>query len=111
MRRFLLLVILGSPALYATSFTFTSCTGGTTTLNPCPGHSGFIGPNFWLVADAAAPFPIYAPGVSAYVGAGAGISGPPPIELSVTAIASENVTYGTSGPLRLGFIKLRHRAG
>ena len=54
MRRFLLLMVFASPALYAMAITYTSCTAGTTTLSPC---SGIItGPDFGVQSEASAPF-------------------------------------------------------
>ena len=120
MLRFLLAMLVASSALHASSFAFSSCTAGTTTVSPCPDDftltSGLSGPNYFVSAFAgtsefiAAPDAIVpgSPGgqeLSAVANAAAEEDAPPDITLSATANASDSVTYSTNGPSRSGFIQ------
>lgn len=106
MRRFLLLLVFTSPALYATEFTYTSCTAGPTTLSPCPGDwlvpGGITGPDFLAQAVASVPFPFRSGDLSA--GAAINVYSYGTVPVSATAIAQDSVTFFTGGPLRPGLV-------
>lgn len=117
MRRLLLAVILTASALYANTFTFTSCSEGTTTLSPCGGsYEAPLGlPN--AIAGAAASDSSIIPGnvldgrLTPIAGgqilsaAAEGTVSPSSVPVSESALAEAYDTYLTSGPPRLGLIQ------
>lgn len=123
MFRFLVATLLASSALQASSFTFSSCTAGTTTVSPCGGDAfifnGIYGPEYEVLGGTGASdnsnifgsanlggLPIIPSGYAMSVGAGAATSssGPNP-ELSAIAQASASKVFYSAGPFRLGFIQ------
>lgn len=115
MRRLFFLFLI-SFALRASTFTYSSCTAGTTTDTPCPGNAlltqGLSGPGYLVSAFAQASD---IPGsISARAGTTAEYSrclpsyGCPPFPpfLSASAQVMIDDTYYTSGSPRPGFIQL-----
>ena len=123
MLRVLLATLVVSSALQASSFTFSSCTAGTTTISPCGGNviifNGIYGPDYEALGGTGASdssnifgpadlgnLPIIPSGYAMSVGAGAvaSSSGPNP-ELSAIAKASASNVFSSAGPSRLGLIQ------
>jgi len=114
MRRVLLLLVT-SFALHASTFTYSSCTAGTTTETPCLGNplltTGLSGPNYFVSAFAhasdtpAGNISALAETTGSYVLPCLGCPPPPPL-LAASAQALVNDTYLTNGPVRPGFIQL-----
>lgn len=113
-----LLAMMVTCVLHASTMTFSSCTAGTTTDSPCPSDvnliTGLSGPNYFVAAFAATGPGTGLPGTSVIAEAAAVYTGgaPPPLPaLSAGAQASENDTYYTTGPTRLGFIQFDMDSG
>ena len=96
------------------TFTYTSCTAGTTTDSPCPGNllltTGLSGPNYFVfafaqVSDTPGNLSALAETTAAYLFCTFECPPPPPV-LSVSAQALIDDTYYTNGPARAGFIQL-----
>lgn len=123
MFRLLVATLVAAAALQASSFTFSSCTAGTTTVSPCGGDvftfNGIYGPDYEALGGTGASdnsnifgpadlggLPIIPSGYEISVGAGAvaSSSGPNP-KLSAIAQASASKAFYSAGSPRLGFIQ------
>ncbi len=121
MVRCLMMMLIASSALHASSFAFSSCTAGTTTISPCGGDaltpSGLFGPDYVVLSFAGASDDSIVPGLqlgslptipgqmmSAVAVGAVQSSGPNPALHVVAHANASNVFYG-GGPSRLGFIQ------
>ena len=124
MFRFLLAMLFVSSALQATTVAFSSCTAGTTKLNPCGGPVsapgfGIVGPDYSAIAASSASdnsnvlgalifglLPTIPSGYVMSVGAEGGVSssGVSPA-LSATALARTSNVFYSAGAPRSGFIQ------
>lgn len=123
MFRLLVTTLVAASALQASSFTFSSCTAGTTTISPCGGDAitpnGIYGPDYEALGGTGASvnsnvlgdivlgtLPPIPSGHVMSVGVGVWIesSGANP-KLSVTTQADANSAFYTAGSPRSGFIQ------
>jgi hypothetical protein len=117
MHRLLLATFITAFALRADTFTFTSCTSGTTTISPCGGSysspaglpdamAGASASDNSLVPgalpDGQPPIP---DGWTMSTGATAVAQGSDNLVVSATANASASDTFHSAGPVRSGFIQ------
>jgi hypothetical protein len=109
MRRTLFSLFLAASCLHATSYTFTFCAAGSTTLSPCNSNlaldsGGLVGPDYVVRAYAAVPSPLSGALISALA---TGVTDNPSGSISLFGIAGagDSMTYQSQGPPRAGFIQ------